>query len=683
MRFFWLILIALNFGFPTKVASETLTVEAVQNLVLRPYEVGESIGEGAWELNQPDGRLAGYVFESEPRAPLPGFSGAPINLLVSITLEGKLINVDLVSHNEPIFVSGLGEAAFHKFVEQYKGLSINDTLIVGIPYGKSDGSGSHKYLKGVTKATASVRIAHESILAAAFAIAREKMGGVGSGAPSRPNLELEETLTWNDLVEQGIAHHLLITNKEVDEAFKDTIWEDDDDIAKESPDEAYLDLWLVNIGAPSVAKAILSDYSYKELRQFQEISAHDEPILVIENGRHGLISENFVRNTSPELVSAKQDGLPIALRDSDLDVELKDNISNEFAMILRTDRRIGFNPTRDWDLLITALRKHGSFQAQTGSVEFKLTSKADERFYIVDKPPVRLAPWQEAILQRKWDLIILGIAALTLFSVLLIKQSWFAALKSYTLLRLTLLAGTIGFIGWYGQGQLSMATALGFIRSIYEGQSLSFLLYDPFSLLIWGIVIVSFFIWGRGLFCGWLCPFGAMQEFANHLGRLLGLKQIDLPEKWDSILSKLKYVILAVMIGCIFFAPAMNDKLIEIEPFKTAVTTFFIREWYYVAYAIGLLLLSMVLFKGFCRYLCPLGAFMAIGGLFRQKDWIKRRVECGSPCQLCKVKCNYGAIKPTGKIKYSECFQCLDCVTIYNDDETCVPLVLAAKGKKL
>jgi polyferredoxin len=138
------------------------------------------------------------------------------------------------------------------------------------------------------------------------------------------------------------------------------------------------------------------------------------------------------------------------------------------------------------------------------------------------------------------------------------------------------------------------------------------------------------------------------------------------------------------MVALIFTLPAALDKAIEVEPFKTAITTFFIREWYYVAYAVGLLVLSMVLFKGFCRYLCPLGAVMAIGGLIRGRDWIPRRVECGAPCQLCRVKCNYGAIKKTGKIQYSECFQCLDCVTIHDDAAQCVPLVLAAKrGRRL
>jgi polyferredoxin len=172
-----------------------------------------------------------------------------------------------------------------------------------------------------------------------------------------------------------------------------------------------------------------------------------------------------------------------------------------------------------------------------------------------------------------------------------------------------------------------------------------------------------------------------MQEFAHHIARWLRIPQMTVSTRWDQRLKGLKYAVLLGLIVVLFTAPARLDKAIEVEPFKTAITTFFVREWYFVAYAASLLLLSMVLFKGFCRYVCPLGAMMAIGGILRRRDWIERRADCGSPCQLCKVKCPYGAIERSGKVQYSECFQCLDCVTIHDDAQQCVPLILAARQR--
>ena len=174
-----------------------------------------------------------------------------------------------------------------------------------------------------------------------------------------------------------------------------------------------------------------------------------------------------------------------------------------------------------------------------------------------------------------------------------------------------------------------------------------------------------------------------MQEFASKLGEMIGIAQYRVPERLDYWLRYTKYFVLAGLVYAALFAPALTEKLNEIEPFKTAVTVYFMREWYYVAYAVGLLVFSMFIFKGFCRYVCPLGAVMAIGGVLRISKWIDRRIECGSPCQLCKVTCDYNAIKKTGEIRYDECFQCLECITIHDDDEQCVPQVLAARGTKL
>ncbi|QBF30621.1 4Fe-4S binding protein [Thalassococcus sp. S3] len=659
--------------------AEPLDRAALEPYIMPPFSLGQPINDkGVWSLLNSGGAEAGYVFETEPLAPLPGFSGAPINALVILDLEGRFMDVRLIEHNEPIFVSGLGQAPFHRFFEQYGGLSISSSIVVGTPYGDS-GGGSLVYLDGVTKATASVRIAHESVMGAALAVAREKMQGISTSTPAHPNPDYEEELSWDDLVEQGLATRKVVTNAEVQSEFEGTLWEDDDPEAQDDPDAPYLDLWIVDLGPRSIARAALSHDTFEELQNFMQISDNDEPILVIETARHGLVSDEFVRNTAPDWLSAEQDGLPVALRDADLFVELADDLPDGTAMILRTDRRLGFDPAREWTLKVLATREHGMFQPETGSVTLAASHVTDERFFLRPGVVEQAPPWLEALRNRAPDLYV-GAAFLTLLlGVLAFGQSRLAGLAAYTPVRLGVLAFVIAFVGWWGQGQLSIVTVLGVIRTAWEGGSYAFLIYDPFSLLIWGAAILGFLLWGRGLFCGWLCPFGAMQEFTSHLGRLLRLPQIEPSRPWDQRLKSLKYVLLAGLVGIVFLAPDHVDKAAEVEPFKTAITTFFIREWYYVAYAAVWLLLSMVLFKGFCRYVCPLGAVMAIGSLLRGRDWIARREACGSPCQLCTVKCRYGAIKKTGEIQYNECFQCLDCVTIHDSPARCVPLILATK----
>jgi transcriptional regulator of nitric oxide reductase len=661
--------------------AEPLLREAIEPYIMPPYSLGEPVNEkGVWSLLNSGGAEAGFVFETEPMAPLPGFSGAPINLLVILDREGKFIDVRLLEHNEPIFVSGLGEAPFLKFLEQYRGHSINTPMIVGTPYGGATGGTNLVRLDGVTKATASVRIAHETILAAALQVAREKMQGVSAAPPAFPDLEHDEALDWKTLVDQGIVQRLTLANRAVDEAFKGTKFAHDDPEATDDPDGIYLDLFVLDVGAPAIARAVFDDDTLKDIARFTALSPHDELLLVVDTGRHGLVSDAFVRNTAPDLLDAVQDGLPVALRDADMLFTLKDDVPEGTAMILRADRRLGFDPSRPWTLKVKAARAHGMFQPEIGSVDFNVEITTPERFF---KKPEVITPvpaWLEAIHNRKADLAILTIGLALLTAALWARQSALAGLAAFTPVRLAILAVVIGFVGWWGQGQLSIVTVLGTVRAAVEGGSFAFLAYDPFSLAVWIVAIFGFVLFGRALFCGWLCPFGAMQEFAHHLGRLLRLPRIEPSAVWDNRLKSIKYLLLAGLVATVFVAPDKVDAVAEVEPFKTAVTTFFVREWWYVAYAVFWLALGTVTFKGFCRYVCPLGAVMAIGGMVRARSFIPRRAECGSPCQLCKVKCNYGAIKPSGTIAYSECFGCLDCVTIHDDPAKCVPEIL--KGKR-
>ena len=98
------------------LSAEPLSRGDIEPFVAPPYALGEPVNEmGVWSLLNSGGADAGYVFETGPMAPLPGFSGAPINILVLLDLQGTFIDARLISHNEPIFVSGLGEAPFHKF----------------------------------------------------------------------------------------------------------------------------------------------------------------------------------------------------------------------------------------------------------------------------------------------------------------------------------------------------------------------------------------------------------------------------------------------------------------------------------------------------------------------------------------------------------------------------------------
>ena len=83
----------------------------------------------------------------------------------------------------------------------------------------------------------------------------------------------------------------------------------------------------------------------------------------------------------------------------------------------------------------------------------------------------------------------------------------------------------------------------------------------------------------------------------------------------------------------------------------------------------------------FCRYLCPLGAALAIPARLRMFDWLRRYRECGNPCQRCGNECPVQAIHPEGHINPNECIQCLHCQMLYHHDQMC-PVMIQRRLKR-
>jgi NosR/NirI family nitrous oxide reductase transcriptional regulator len=108
----------------------------------------------------------------------------------------------------------------------------------------------------------------------------------------------------------------------------------------------------------------------------------------------------------------------------------------------------------------------------------------------------------------------------------------------------------------------------------------------------------------------------------------------------------------------------------------------FDRPWPYVLYALALLVAGLFVERFFCRYLCPLGAALAIPSRLRQFEWLKRRWQCGQSCQICAVNCPVQAIHPEGRINPGECIHCLACQVNYLDDRVCPPLIERRKRKE-
>ncbi|MBQ5962021.1 4Fe-4S binding protein [Massilia sp. ZL223] len=654
-----------------------LTREEVARRFPAPIVVGVKASEvPAWPLFKQNGtatELVGYVFESIDLAPVPGFTGVPPNLLVAIDPKGRFIEVAVLSQHEPVFMEGLGEGPLHAFVAQYEGASLGQNIDVGGP-----GGAGRVRLDGVSKATASVRIVNQSVLSAALQVARAKLGfaqGRDPGQVARIDHAVFRPMDLRALREAGMVAHLRVLNRDAEKLFAGSGGEGLDQEALARPDEVFIDLYLAWASVPAVGRNLLDAASWKRLQG--RLDSGDHALLVMSTGRHGILAEDFVRGSVPQRITLRQDGWPIEMRDLDLDLKLREALPVTEVLALRVIGQAGLDAARPLDFSLPVTRNKGIVYPERITRELQLAYRLPEHLYHPREAPS--PAWQASWRSRLPDLLVLA-AALALLAVALAQSGRLARNASrFAWMRGAWLLFTVAFIGYHAQAQLSIVNLTGVLQALRAGRGLDFLLFDPMSLALWAFVLVSLLPWGRGTFCGWLCPFGALQELAGHLGRALRLPQLAVRRVLDARLRRIKYLVLAAILGAAWFAPALADRLVEIEPFKTAVTLAFDRAWPFVAWAAALLALAMVSTKFFCRYLCPLGAALALAGRVRMLDWIRRRAECGAPCQTCRHRCGYGAIRADGRIDYRECFQCMDCVVIIESDSLCAPRILDKK----
>ena len=93
------------------------------------------------------------------------------------------------------------------------------------------------------------------------------------------------------------------------------------------------------------------------------------------------------------------------------------------------------------------------------------------------------------------------------------------------------------------------------------------------------------------------------------------------------------------------------------------------REWPFVLFALAVLLPGLFIERFYCRYLCALGAALAIPARIRMFDWLKRYHDCGQPCQICATELHGRRHPPGGHINPNECHSCMHCQELYHDEQ--------------
>ncbi len=195
-----------------------------------------------------------------------------------------------------------------------------------------------------------------------------------------------------------------------------------------------------------------------------------------------------------------------------------------------------------------------------------------------------------------------------------------------------------------------------------------------FSFYVVGFMVLVGAVFGRFV-CGWLCPFGLVQDLLHKIPFPKKLKTF----KGDKLLRKLKYVILAVFViilpmcvaditglgdpwFCKYICPAGTLEggipLVTLnEGLRNALGFLWVWKFFILTVTV---ILSVIIYRPFCKYLCPLGGIYSLFNgisVFRLRFDESKCVSCGKCSKVCKMN-----VDPTKNPDHTECIRCGLCV---------------------
>lgn len=654
------------------------------------------------------GQLLGYIYLNADVVNSTGYSGKPIEILVGIDLSGRIVGVKLMKHHEPIVLIGIPAAKLTAFIQSYVGLNFTET-----PAGATRGPP----VDIISGATVTTMVIGDSITRSATRIAHAR--GLGSPqaalTPAAPAIirKLDESVNivedWSALVGDGSVRRLSLSVADINQAFAKS----GNPLVAAHPeagpdDDSFIDLYVAEASVPSIGRGLLGEDGYSRLKA--RLTPGQQAILVAGSGRYSFKGSGYVRGGIFDRIELVQGDSIVRFRDRNHERvgALAASGAPDFPEIglFTIPRGESFDPTAPWRLTLLVQRAIGA--RDKAFITFDLGYSLPDKYVTQERPAVTLAtppaPSQtaaaprattrameveaagEPLWVRVWrgkvvQIAILAVALLALTAIFFFQDALVRRPRMYRRLRLAFLVFTLFWIGWYAHAQLSVVNILTFVSALRSDFRWDYFLMDPLVFMLWCAVAAAMLFWGRGAFCGWLCPFGALQELLNAGARMLRVPQLKIPFGIHQRLWPIKYIVFLVLFGLSLYYLALSEQAAEVEPFKTAIVLDFMRSWPFVLYALVLLFAGLFVERFFCRYLCPLGAALAIPARIRMFDWLKRYRECGNPCQRCGNECPVQAIHPEGHINPNECIQCLHCQELYHDDHRC-PVMIQKRLKR-
>ena len=614
-----------------------------------------------WHVTNANGSV-GYIASTWEISGSVGYSGRPLDILVGVSLDGRITGALLVQHNEPVLTLGLSTEDIAAYVSAFAGYDPT------MP--KIDAFADAKDLPPiVARATVTTGVIRDAILRTARTVALGR--GLIQGSPAGVDRVSFEKKTWAALVADGSLTHKKLSLSQARQQFGP--------VRNPPPDgdKPFIELWIGLVDPPTIGRNLLGQQVYA--RAVGSLGQGDQALFVASSGLYSHRGTAYRSQGVFDRIEVIQGPRTIRLKKEDyLRV---DRLAPEDApklkelSVFRLRSQTGFEPSEPFRIEVTAERKRqdGTVSSIPIALEYSLPSAyklAAAKTEIAGTDQLWKSAWE-----RKRFIIVGVILMILVVSATLFVQGPIARRpRLWQWGRTAFLLITLVWLGWIAGGQLSVVHVVFFIQSLLTGFRWETFLIEPVVFLLWSFLALGLLFWGRGVYCGWLCPFGALQELMNEGAKRLGVKQIEVPFLIQERLWAIKYALFLLILGLSFYSMEKALVLAEVEPFKTAMSMRFMRAWPFVLFVLALLVAGLFIERFYCRYLCPLGAALAIPAKLKLFDWLTRRPQCGRECRFCETQCTVGAIDPLGRINANECVLCLRCQVILSDETQCTVL---------
>jgi len=613
-------------------------------------------------------KAVAYIFSTLDIIAAPGYSVIPFDVIAGVEPNGRITGAKVVFHREPyVYQDAVRQPQLDTFLAAEAGMPLN-------------GSASQLPPNFVAQATITARLMRAAVHDTARMVLHTRLG---RQVVTVPTLDVDSFAlkSWNELIAEGSVARLRLTSGEVAAALAKTgAAGAAPEVPLGRPDDLYSEVFFGLLTPAAIGGNLLGVRNFEEYRR--RIPQGRHVLFFASNGPYDFHGTNHwwkAHDYRFDRIRIVQDGQAIGFVHEDYQALLTGAAegiqSQREAGLFTLPAAAAFDPVKPWrlELLVNAAGPNPVTVAFP--LEYRLPAA---HILMPDEPAV--AAWVEAWRDARVNIAILAVLLTALTAIFVFQAQLARSRLAHRLVRNGFLAVVLVWLGWSAGVQLSIVNVINYVQAPFRGFDIGFYLAEPLMVMIAAYTLVSVVLIGRGVFCGWLCPFGALQELLAQASRALGVPQWNPPAALEKRLGK--YIAAAAVLALVLSGIDGSGATAEIEPFKTAITSKFTRAWPYVLYAGALLGIGLFSERAYCRFLCPLGGVLAALDRLHLIDLLKRRPECGNPCHLCERSYPVRAIEPSGKIIMAECFQCLDCQVEYYDDKRCPPLVQAAKRRE-